>query len=254
MQSEITEVALLKQLRELRRGSRRFSASIITTYTVNFPFYENVVLRYLLGAGSRLNIVLADAGQVAKAFLTESARPRRAGLDYLLLPISTGGAFHPKILSLFSDVGMAIAIGSHNLTEAGFGRNAELSSTFGFGETSAPLNIAQPVVDYLLQCAGQLAKGDASLSIRLADRLRSLSLREKRTDEELAFAASQPGGAALLDRAFQPSELEKADRILVLGPYFDSDLRFLATLRERASKAEIVVAIQPGARCHEVNR
>jgi PLD-like domain len=245
MPSEISEVALLKQLRELRRSRRRFSASIITTYTVNFPFYENVVLRYLLGAGSRLNILLADAGEISKAFLTESSRPRGAGLDYLLLPISTGGAFHPKILSLFSDVGMAIAVGSHNLTEAGFGRNVELSSTFGFGESSAPLNIAQPVVDYLLQCADQLAKGDASLSIRLADRLRSLSLREKNIDEELAFAASEPEGAALLDRAFLPSELEKADRILVLGPYFDNDLRFLTTLRERASRAEIVVAIQP---------
>jgi hypothetical protein len=192
-----------------------------------------------------LNIVLADAGEIAKAFLTESTRPRGAGLDYLLLPMVANGAFHPKILSLFSDAGMAIAIGSHNLTEAGMGRNAELSTTVGFGETSAPLNIAQPVVDYLLQCAGQLAYGDASLSTRLADRLRSLSIREKAIDEELAFAASEPRSTSLLDQAFQPSELEKADRILVLGPYFDSDLRFLAALRERAPRAEIVVAIQP---------
>jgi len=53
--------------------------------------------------------------------------------------------------------------------------------------------------------------------------LRSLSLREQSTDEELAFAASRPEGAPLLDRAFERSELEQAERILVLGPYFDSD-------------------------------
>src|SRR3981189_570639 len=104
MPSELAEVALLKQLRELRRSRRRFSASIITTYSVNFPFYENVVLRYLHAAGSRLNIVLADAGEIAKAFLIESARPHGAGLDYLLVPMVANGAFHPKILSLFSDV------------------------------------------------------------------------------------------------------------------------------------------------------
>jgi hypothetical protein len=140
---------------------------------------------------------------------------------------------------------MAIAIGSHNLTEAGFGRNAELCAAIGFGDDAAPLNIAQPVVDYLLQCARQIAPGDETLSTRLMDRLRSLSLREQSTDEELAFAASRPEGAPLLDRAFERSELEQAERILVLGPYFDSDLRFLASLRERARKAEIVVAVQP---------
>jgi len=245
MPSDVTEVALLRVLRELRRGRRRFSATIITTYTVNFPFYENVVLRYLLGAGSRLNIVLADAGQIAKAFLTESTRPHGAGTDYLLLPVSTFGAFHPKILSLLSDKGMAIAIGSHNLTEAGFGRNVELCATIGFGEDAAPLNLAQPVIDYLLQCAGQIALGDETLSARLKDRLRSLSLRGQDVDEELAFAASQAEGASLLDRAFERSELEQAERILVLGPYFDSDLRFLTSLRERAPRAEIVVAVQP---------
>lgn len=245
MPSDAAEIALLRQLRELRRSRRRFSATIITTYTVNFPFYENVVLRYLLGAGSRLNIVLADAGQIARAFMTESTRPHGAGSDYLLLPVSTFGAFHPKILSLFSDKGMAIAIGSHNLTEAGFGRNAELCATIGFGDDAAPLNIAQPVVDYLLQCAGQIAPGDETLSTRLMDRLRSLSLRGESTDDDLTFAASRPEDSPLLDRAFARSELEQAERILVLGPYFDSDLRFLTSLRERARKAEIVVAVQP---------
>jgi hypothetical protein len=244
MPRDISKIPLLTQLRDLKRR-RRFSASIITTYTINFPFYEDVVLRYLLGTGSRLNIVLADAGEIAKAFSAESSRPRSAGLDYLLLPISTSGAFHPKILSLFSDKGMAIAIGSHNLTEAGFGRNNELSATLGFSETAAPSNIAKPVVEYLLKCADQLAKGDATLSARLADRLRSLSLRNNNTDAEIAFSAAIPSGTSLLSLAFQPSELEKADRILILGPYFDAELSFIAALCKQARKAEVVVAIQP---------
>src|SRR5690242_6814903 len=107
MADKPAEIALLQQLRELRKGRRRFAASIVTTFSVNFTFYENVVLRYLIGAGSRLNVVLADAGEVSRAFAAESTRPRSAGMDYVLLPISTMGAFHPKILSLFSDKGLA---------------------------------------------------------------------------------------------------------------------------------------------------
>lgn len=244
MPVEIAEVALLRQLRDLRRSSRRFSASIITTYTVNIPFYENVVLRYLLGAGCRLNVVLADAGELAKAFLTESARPRTAGIDYLLLPISANGVFHPKIISLFSDAGMAIAIGSHNLTEAGYGRNAEISATFGFDGPPAPINVAGSVTKYLLECAGQLAPTDAALSLRLADKLRAMSSRGESENGEVSFASSRPKELPLLDQVFSRAEFENADRILVLGPYFDGDLRFLAALRKRARKAEIVVAIQ----------
>jgi hypothetical protein len=245
MPTEIAEVALLRQLRDLRRSRRRFSASIITTYTINFPFYENVILRYLLGAGCRLNVVLADAGEMAKAFLTESARPHTAGIDYLLLPIPANGAFHPKILSLFSDVGMTIAIGSHNLTEAGYGRNAEISATFGFDGPPAPVNVAGSVTKYLLECAGQLAPTDAALSLRLADRLRALSSRGGNAEGEVSFASSRPKGLPLLDQVFSRADFENADRILVLGPYFDVDFRFLVALRERARKAEIVVAIQP---------
>lgn len=245
MPNDLAEIALLHQLRELRKGRRRFMASVATTFTVNFTFYENVVLRYLMGAGSRLNVVIADAGEVAKAFAADSTRPRCAGTDYVLLPVSAMGAFHPKVLSLFSDKGMAIAIGSHNLTEAGFGGNAELSATLGFGDASAPMNIAQSVTDYLLQCAGQIAPGDESLSARLADRLRALSSREQDSDPEVTFSGSRQDGAALLDQVFQQRELEQAQRILVLGPYFDNDLQFLNALRARARKAEIVVALQP---------
>jgi len=104
MPADFAKIELLDRLYKLRRDSRRLSASIITTYSINLPFYEDVILRHLQAAGSRLNVVLVDAGELAKSFLD-------------------GGAFHPKIIALFSDAGMRIAVGSHNLTEAGCGRN-----------------------------------------------------------------------------------------------------------------------------------
>lgn len=94
-EEKVAKIALLERLYKLRRERRRFVASFITTYSVNLPFYESVVLRHLEAAGSRLNVVLVDAQELAKCFVAESTRPQRAGLDYVLLPVRTGGAFHP---------------------------------------------------------------------------------------------------------------------------------------------------------------
>src|SRR5262249_43493265 len=228
MPADLAKIALLNRLYKLRRDSRRLSASIITTYSINLPFYEDVVLRHLQAAGSRLNVVLVDAGELSKSFLVESTCPRRAGREYLLLPMRAAGAFHPKIIALFSDEGMRIAVGSHNLTEAGYGGNGEISAMFGFERQPAPLNISQPTTDYLIRCAGELAPGDMALSRRLADRLLLQSRRGADADDDVTFTGTTPGAGMLLDTAFNREEIAAARRILVLGPYFDDGLRFLA--------------------------
>lgn len=245
MPADLAKIALLNRLYKLRRDSRRLSASIITTYSINLPFYEDVVLRHLQAAGSRLNVVLVDAGELSKSFLVESTCPRRAGREYLLLPMRAAGAFHPKIIALFSDEGMRIAVGSHNLTEAGYGGNGEISAMFGFERQPAPLNISQPTTDYLIRCAGELAPGDMALSRRLADRLLLQSRRGADADDDVTFTGTTPGAGMLLDTAFNREEIAAARRILVLGPYFDDGLRFLAELRKRAPRAELVVGLQP---------
>src|SRR5262245_16196163 len=80
----------------LREGG--FTASVITTFNAYLPFYEEVVLRRLVAAGCTNNIVLMDARQCASCLAEDSFRPRRAGSDYTLVPVSMPGAFHPKLL------------------------------------------------------------------------------------------------------------------------------------------------------------
>jgi hypothetical protein len=244
MPADLAKIVLLDRLYKLRRR-RRLSASIITTFSINLPFYEDVVLRYLEAAGSRLNVLLVDASELSKSFLVESTRPRRAGRDYLVLPVRAGGAFHPKIIALYSDQGTVIAIGSHNVTEAGLGRNGEISATFGFDGPLPPLNVSQSVTEYLIQCASQLAPGDNALSRRLTDRLRQQSRRGTDSDHDVTFVGVVPGRDKLLETTFNREELAAARRILVLGPYFDDDLEFLAELRKRAPRAQLSVAVQP---------
>ena len=136
-------------------------------------------------------------------------------------------------------------MGSHNLTEAGFGRNGEICTMCGFDKDTAPVNVSRPIAEFLMQCAGELAPGDARLSRQLADRLQSQAHRGALADGDVTFIGAGSIGSPLLQQVFRPDELTKARRILILGPYFDNDLRFLNELRKRAPRAEIVVAIQP---------
>src|SRR6201995_2194269 len=88
---------LLKTVKDLARSGVTLDASIVTTYAFNGLFYEEVMLRAFERAGARLNIVLADAGQLAESLSDPLRRPSRAGIDYLLVPVPHVGAFHPKI-------------------------------------------------------------------------------------------------------------------------------------------------------------
>lgn len=69
----------------IKRGG--YEASLITTFNATLPFYEEVVLRKLVSAGCRRNVVLMDRQQCALAWDSEASRPRLAGYAYTLLPV-----------------------------------------------------------------------------------------------------------------------------------------------------------------------
>lgn len=96
-----------------------YDASLITTYSISFDVYEQLVLRKLVGGGCRYNVVLADQQQVAAAWATPELRPSLAGSAYTLAPIRMAGAFHPKVWFLAGRKKALLAVGSHNLTLAG---------------------------------------------------------------------------------------------------------------------------------------
>lgn len=53
-------------LEVIKRGG--YEASLITTFNATLPFYEEVLLRKLVGAGCRHNVVLMDRQQCAVAW------------------------------------------------------------------------------------------------------------------------------------------------------------------------------------------
>ena len=81
-------------IEEIKKGG--YEASLITTYNAYLPFYEEVVLRKLIGQGAQHNVVLMDAAQCT--YSVDHHPPRLAGRQYSLVPIASPGAFHPKVI------------------------------------------------------------------------------------------------------------------------------------------------------------
>lgn len=231
----------------IKRGG--FEASLITTFNATLPFYEEVVLRKLVSAGCRHNVVLMDRTQCSVAWESEATRPRLAGYAYSLLPVSVPGAFHPKVCLLLGPKKASLLIGSHNLTLSGFGYNREITN--------------------LIEIAGSKDADGAGilksvwLMVRRWIELERNTVPEPLLESALAIAnfvsplilnagpiisvvpiAQTPGDEPLLDQVAKTVS-EPVRRIGVIGAFFDQDQTFIKELQSRWPTAEIVVGIDP---------
>ena len=223
-----------------------FQASVIATYCCYFPFYEEVVLRRLLSAGCTNNILMVDATLCAEAFSRDDTRPRRAGLDYTLVPVRLRGAFHPKLIVALGKSKGTLFVGSHNLTLAGFGLNDEVTNEFradgadgryGSGSIRAAL-------DYL---QGFVPTGIASIGEVFGAVRRNVPWLE-------ATEAVEPGGRVLLTTRGDDADLwgrirplvpKRPTMAFVCGPFFDNDLEFLRRLLNDVRPDKLYVGIDP---------
>ena len=232
-------------LEELKKGG--YEASLITTYNAYLPFYEEVVLRRLISAGVRHNVLLMDARQYAVSLVSHP--PRLAGRQYTLLPVKVGGAFHPKLVFLAGKHQGLVLVGSHNMTLAGFGFNRELTNLVriqGPGD-AAGIALARDVwteIDYwLAQFADSIPEHVKDMVRRVHDFAPWLET-EGVPDPNLRLLAGRPGRQSLWDQFRAMLDGEPA-QIAVNGPFFDRELRFLDRLQQDSQPAKLTIAIDP---------
>ncbi len=240
-----SRVPMLKTLKDLAKSGAKLDASIITTYAFNGLFYEEVLLRALERAGSRLNIVLADAGQLTESLRDPLRRPCRAGRDYLLVPIPHIGAFHPKLLALLSERQSLFAVGSHNVTDAGFSHNEEVTAFWG-AANPVPPRVLTAAVDYALQWLEANASLPAGVLAEITGRLRGLLPPEPATaDDETSLivsSAEEPLWSQIV-----PKVVGRVRRVTVVGPYFDARMDFITAIERDLEPSEIIIAVQPAS-------
>ncbi len=231
----------------IKRGG--YEASLITTFNAALPFYEEVVLRKLVGAGCRHNVVLMDRRQCALSWESEALRPRRAGYEYTLLPVGVAGAFHPKVCLLLGLRKASILIGSHNLTLSGFGYNREITS---WVEVAGPKDAEGAAV---LAAVWKMVRGWVELERGTAPEvlLGSAMAIANFVSPLVASAGEMETVIALGQRPGDPSLIEQlaakapgnVRRIGVLGAFFDHAQGFITDLKRRWPEAAIVVGIDP---------
>jgi hypothetical protein len=177
------------------------------------------------------------------SFQDPITRPRRAGKDYLLVPVDANGAFHPKIALLFSPKKPLIAVGSHNVTDSGYARNDEVTVCWGHQSNGVPRDILEASLTFILDWA-RTSPGLGGLIDEVGRRL-------SRVSDETAIAPT--GSAAFIGwRPGQPSLLHQlkqrvpgpARKISVISPYFDDNLKLLQELAIGWVPQEMVVGIQ----------
>jgi len=245
------EVSLLEVI---KRGG--YEASLITTFNATLPFYEEVLLRKLVAAGCRHNVVLMDRRQCAASWESQATRPRLAGHAYTLLPIGVSGAFHPKVCLLLGAKKASILVGSHNLTLSGLGFNREITNWIEVGgakdgEGSAVLK----AVWLMLREWIELERGKAPeplLESALAIGRFISPLIATAGDMGMsspAVLAQGPRGQALIDQLGERITAP-VKRIAVLGAFFDRQLALLKELKARWPAADIVVGIDPDSVQH----
>lgn len=124
-------------------GKNKYHSCVITSYSIDLAFFEQLILPRLRGAGITNINLFVDASMLEKylaSHLGDSLKKFNA--NYSITPVSISGAFHPKMLFLAGKEKGYLAVGSGNITSSGLLYNDEIWSSF---YTSKERLKAQPI-------------------------------------------------------------------------------------------------------------
>lgn len=233
----------------------------MTTYSVDPAFYDGSIEYRLRTYGCENNILMADAIMLKRAIAATPEAFRYAGRRYAILPIQVGGCFHPKVhLRLGTDRARLI-VGSANATAAGWGSNQEIVTAIDWSRRAEDetLTATGPLLkkayDYLASWLIAVP-GDAiefKLRLHRKDSPWLADLQANAEPIELSdgsaidlFCERGDGGPGMLSRLSALLAGETTKRLIVISPYWDSDLSGLRDLRDVLSQSATIVALNPG--------
>jgi hypothetical protein len=218
----------------LLRDADEAEEVLLLTYTASLEFFE----RFALGEARGLQAattVISDAAMVTVDPLTV----RGAGVRYIEARAVCPGhaAFHPKLLVIASRSACTVAVGSGNVTLAGWHGNDELWTVVRADVDRGPRTVGE--VSAFLRA---LASGPIQLSAEAPDVLTRVA---KLLD---GMAADDPG-PALVSTLDGPiiEQLPRGpvDELVVYAPFFDPRLAALDALQERLDPSRTTVFVQP---------
>ena len=235
-------------------------SSIMTTYSVDPAFYDASIEYRLRTKGCLNNILMADTVMLKRALGATPEAFRSAGQRYVIAPVQVKGCFHPKVhLRLGGDKSRLI-IGSANATAAGWGRNQEIVTAIDWSRlgNDSDRKVTAPLIkkayDYLCSWLTQIPGDTLDFKLRL-HRRHSLWLNDMQGNDEPIILSDDSaidilcergdGKPGMFERLLSLTDGETIRRLVIVSPYWDSDLAALRDLRNSLNLCPTVIALNP---------
>lgn len=233
-------------LDELRKGG--YEASLIATFNAYLPFYEEVVLRRLVNAGVRHNVLLMDARQYSVSL--QSHPPRLAGRDYTLASVAVPGAFHPKLIFLVGKQKGLLIVGSHNVTIAGFGFNRELTNVLHIRSAQDDTGTAfagqlwSEIVQWISSSSQTIPRQIQEMVVRVREFAPWINTQSSDSVSEVRLLSGRAGAPSLWEQLRRFVNVP-AREVFLTGAFFDTELAFLSQIQSDLKPERTVVAVDP---------
>lgn len=237
---------IIKMLRE-----DGFRSSIGTSFSVDLPFYEQVVEPRMRGRSCHNNLLLVDARTYCGALPIQAGLFNGAGRRYAVQPVALGGAFHPKVLLQVGERKGRALFGSANLTFRGLCHNQELVTELRCTPSDSPeLRLFASLFDWVFRWCDPRARA-TRLFLRALDAgapwlrtaPRSTGLEPMPDGREVRWVFS-PNDRSVPERFAELLGGDPIRRLIVLAPFWDDELRALQDLTSAVHPRQGVVVVQ----------
>ena len=227
-----------------------YHTSLISTFGVDFEAYEAIALPRLRDAGCNNNILVADARMLVQALGDGARRPKFAGRRYSVVGAKCAGVFHPKLILQLGKTSGRLLVTSANMTAAGIAGNFEVVGEVAFaGDAMESAPLLRSAVDYFLKFVEptSAARRQVEWALKRTRWMPPSSATEALVELEggtrLAFL-HRNDEKGIGERFIELVGDRSVKRLVVVSPYWDSDLRTLKALRSRTAAATAASLIQ----------
>ena len=232
--------------------SGKYHSAILTTYCLDFHFFEEKARRQLQSKGIINISVLADDNMLQTGIGNFTGNLRHLGKSYTVSPANYAHLFHPKINLFIGKENALVLIGSGNLTITGHGKNTEIWSAIRIdGKEDPKASFFLEVFDYLEKYYSNTSniaakqkdwiKGECELF-----KLDSTARRDyyEAKDYQFSFLANKRENS-IYQQVLSKLPTQEINEINIVSPYFDLKGQLLHNLLSDFTKAKIKVLIQP---------
>jgi len=237
------ELDLIQRIKDFKP-----TEAYVLTFSIDLHYYEGFFLPLIQQLGCTKNIVIADSNKISENLETNSSYINKLGREYLLIPIHSDFAFHPKIY-LFKKVlkdttSLLCFVGSGNLTYPGLNTNQEIFVEEIWEKTGRPPQFWNEVSEYfnviLGSCRGEAAK--------LVKKWLSYSYPQQfeKENENLSILIRYPAETNIFEQFKARLKGKPVKNIFLTAPFYDEDLSAIKKVVSECKPKKIELLIQPG--------